>query len=113
MRDRVEIIDVTEIIPISPLTPRALCRAIVADVATEYGVDPTLITRGNRAEHVVEARTEVARRLHALGMSEQRVADVMHIQIKTARSYLGTLHRRSGPAPYRANHKQETSDANG
>ncbi|MEY9638773.1 hypothetical protein ABIF66_007027 [Bradyrhizobium japonicum] len=94
----VEIIDTSGVLPISPMTPRALRRAISEEVATAYGVDPKLIENGNRTPQVVDARAEVARRLRAMGMSEQRVADVMHIQLKTARSYLGTLATR----PYRA-----------
>ncbi|MGY3130072.1 hypothetical protein ACVWZM_000754 [Bradyrhizobium sp. USDA 4501] len=113
MASKVEIIDVSDVVPISPLTPRELRRAIVREVAIEHGVDPALIENGNRAQEAVEARAIVARRLHALGMSEQRVADVMHIQLKTARSYLGTLPpRRDAPRyNYSAINKQETNDA--
>lgn len=96
----VEIIDTSNVVPISPMTPRALRRAISEEVATAYGVDPKLIENGNRTLQVVDARAEVARRLRALGMSEQRVADVMHIQLKTARSYLGTLATRPCRARY-------------
>ncbi|MET3969144.1 hypothetical protein [Bradyrhizobium sp. S3.9.1] len=94
----VEIIDTSGVVPISPMTPRALRRAIAEEVAIAYGVDPRLIENGNRTQQVIDARAEVARRLRALGMSEQRVADVLHIQLKTARTYLGTLAMR----PYRA-----------
>ncbi|UGY13791.1 hypothetical protein HAP48_0035245 [Bradyrhizobium septentrionale] len=99
MASKVEIIDTTDVVPISPLTPRALRRAIVDEVAIAHGVDPGLIENGNRTQQVVDARAEVARRLRAMGMSEQRVADVMHIQLKTARTYLGTLTARRPYAP--------------
>lgn len=109
----VEIIDTSGVVPISRLTPRALRRAIAREVAADYDMDPALIEGGSRAQEVIEARATLARRLHALGMSEQRVADVMHIQLKTARSYLGTLApRRFCPRNhFPAINKQETNNA--
>lgn len=109
----VEIIDTSGIVPISPLTPRALRRAIAEEVAADYEIDPALIESDSRSEEVVEARAIVARRLHALGMSEQRVADVMHIKLRRARTYLGMLAtRRLGRlGHFSAIDKQETNDA--
>ncbi|MEY9179677.1 hypothetical protein [Bradyrhizobium sp. USDA 313] len=110
MPRKVEIIDVSEVVPISPLTPRALRRSIVEEVAMEHGIDPKLIEDGNRAQEVVEARAAVARRLHALGMSERRIADVMHIQLKTAQSYLGTLPPRRHAPRYNFSGDRQTGD---
>lgn len=110
----VEIIDTSGVLPISPMTPRALRRAISEEVAADYDMDPALIESNSRTQEVVEARATVARRLHALGMSEQRVADVMHVKLKTARSYLGMLAPRHRFCPrdhFSAIDKQETNDA--
>jgi len=70
------------------VTPRALLHAVIAEVARECGVDEVLI-KGRFDRKIVYARAQVAKRLLALGLSEQRVADMMHISLGTVQVYLG------------------------
>jgi DNA-binding CsgD family transcriptional regulator len=71
------------------LTPRALLHAVIAEVARECGVDAVLIKARCNIRKIVHARALVAKRLLGRGLSEQRVADMMHVNLKTVQVYLG------------------------
>ena len=71
------------------LTPRALLRAVIFEVARERGFHPAAIEGNSRGAKATEARAEVAKRLSARGLPEQRIAHLMHLSVLTVQVYLG------------------------
>lgn len=70
------------------VTPRAILRRVISEVARERMVAPELIGGRSRQRNVLDARMVVARRLTARGMSEERVARMLHVSVPTLETFL-------------------------
>ena len=70
-------------------TPRSILREVISQVARERRLDPVPIEGRSRQRDVLEARVLVARRLAVRGMSEERIARMLHVTVPTVGSYLG------------------------
>jgi DNA-binding transcriptional regulator YiaG len=68
-------------------TPRSILREIIAQVARERMVAPELIEGRSRQRNVMNARVVVARRLVARGMSEERIARMLHVSVPTVENW--------------------------
>jgi DNA-binding NarL/FixJ family response regulator len=77
------------------ITPRELLNSIIREVAIRHNLDRDLIMRSGRPSlEVMAARVDIAQRLFASGLSEERVAAVMHITLHTVRDYFRNHRRR-------------------
>jgi hypothetical protein len=78
---------------VAVLTPRAILRAVILEVARERLLVPELIESRSRLRQVEEARAMVARRLLLRGVREERIAAMMHTGLPTVQVYLGRRKR--------------------
>ena len=87
------------------LTPRALLRSIIADVARKRDLDPEqIIGESHVARDVVLARVEIANRLLARGIPKVKIARMMKLHGSTVRVYLARSSRQAGRAVH---HKED------